>query len=120
MEDIDDIVNDDYVSNGAYEQYSDEYKDRLFDKMMEKYKFDAQMFKTQEEAGELIRAIARFYISMESKGSMPSLEATDNLIEEVVDVYIMVSQLMRVLPQEKLALKYYEKLDKMDKLVGGA
>lgn len=120
MDKTDEKMNDEYISNGAYEQYSHEYMDRLFGRMMDKYKFNSQMFKTQEEAGELVRAIARYFISSEANGGAPSQEALDNLIEELIDVHIMVSQLMKVLPQEELAIKFYEKLDKMDRLVGGA
>lgn len=63
-------------------------------KIVTHFGYESQFLKLAEESGELIRAIARF-LSPKKQGSEITLHK--NIIEEMADVWIMMSQVCTLL-----------------------
>ncbi len=71
-----------------------------------KYGRDAQYLKLIEECGELIRIISKRLNNLE--------EATnDNIIHEIVDVMVMITQMHCIFDRKKLSSAYHHKLQEL-------
>ena len=83
----------------------------LYNKVLEKFDWQKQLIKAQEEAAEFIQAISKFLLS-------GSYEDMLRVIEEGTDNEIMTNQVKLIFPYKELWAKYKKaKLDRVSKLL---
>jgi hypothetical protein len=82
----------------------------LYNKVLEKFGWQKQLIKAQEEAAEFIQAISKFLLS-------GNYEDMLRVIEEGTDNEIMTNQVKEIFPYKELWDKYKaEKLKRINKL----
>jgi len=82
------------------------YSLRVCQALLDKYGVDAQFLKLIEECNELSRIAA--------KKLMRSEEATaDNIVHEIVDVMVLISQMHVIFGREILSKLYHAKLQEL-------
>lgn len=82
----------------------------LLQETVEKFGHERQIDKAIEEMGELAQALLKDRYAEDDA-------FTDNVYEELADVFITFTELTIIYPQQKLADKINEKLERLEKIV---
>ena len=83
----------------------------LYNKVLEKFGWQKQLIKAQEEAAEFIQAISKYLLSGDYNDML-------RVIEEGTDNEIMTNQVKLIFPYKELWAKYKKtKLDRVSKLL---
>lgn len=83
---------------------------RLLEETVEKFGHERQVDKAIEEMGELAQALLKDRYAEDDA-------FTDNVYEELADVFITLNELMFIYPHQKLSKKVNEKLERLEKIV---
>ena len=83
---------------------------RLLEETVEKFGHERQIDKAIEEMGELAQALLKDRYAEDDA-------FTDNVYEELADVFITFTELTLIYPQQKLVDKINEKLERLEKIV---
>lgn len=83
---------------------------RLIEETVEKFGHERQVDKAIEEMAELAQALLKDRYAEDDA-------FTDNVYEELADVFITLNELMFIYPHQKLAEKVNEKLERLEKIV---
>lgn len=70
-------------------------RQEIMQKAIRHYGIDSQLIKMQEECGELITAISKYFIAAREDNPETWVEMTENVREEIADVNIMIQQMKR-------------------------
>ena len=68
-------------------------KQEIMQKAIKHYGIDSQLIKMQEECGELITAISKYFIAARDDDLEIWEKMTENVREEIADVNIMIQQM---------------------------
>ena len=92
----------------------------LLQRAIDHYSVTAQIYKTMEEMGELIHAIARFEAAPQGAAPEALAAMRDNIAEEIADVEIMLEQLRMIymIGDEAKAWEYKKLMRLRDRLDG--
>lgn len=82
----------------------------LLQETVEKFGHERQVDKAIEEMGELAQALLKDRYAEDDA-------FTENVYEELADVFITLNELMFIYPHQKLAEKVNEKLERLEKIV---